>query len=439
MAHTLKTPRRVTTRSATKTMPAITFKALTPKLKMAKPKSNAVKSKTKAPSTPDAASKIPFLKEDYENIHFWLESKENFEAVSGTSGKTPIGKEMKLPRQGWTELAEIVSRKSKGRISIGPRAMKERFKRYKSKYYKTKTVSLGTGFGIVIEDRRRGIYSITDKLDNMCPFFNKMDKLFGGKSNVVPLGEICMNNMTYLHGVDGFDDTSIEGSDFDDEASGNESSKAAHGTQDGGTDTVKRLVPQVLLNDDHDLDEPDHQDQGDSDFEGCYEQAQPDQAEYTYNSNLGAEEREEASDHYDVEEAGKLSVERENVQQKLKDTRKAPPKLSTGPIQQSRNGFASAYAESAAAKLRMLKEQNDQKLALEKEARLIQIEVKNRKIELEEKKLATEKELLSMRLKSEAEAESRKNRSIIVQSALAQGLDANAIKDLLDLVDQCPW
>ncbi|KAF9017342.1 hypothetical protein BGZ52_005148 [Haplosporangium bisporale] len=397
MAHTSITPRRVTTRSASKTMPAITFKALTPKLKMAKPKSNVVKSKTKAPSTPDAASKIPFLKEDYENIHFWLESKENFEAVSGTSGKTPIGKEMKLPRQGWTELAEIESRKSKGRISIGPRAMKERFKRYKSKYYETKTVSLGTGFGIVMEDRRRGIYSIADKLDNMCPFFNRMDKLFGGKPNVVPLGEICMYNMTYLHGVDGFDDTSDEGSDFDDEASGNESSKAAH-------------------------DEPNHQDQGNSDFEGCYEQAQPDQTEYTYNSNLGAEEREEASDHYDVEEAGKLSVERENVQQK-----------------RSQSDELIVASKRSRVKDTLLKEQNDQKLALEKEARLIQIEVENRKIELEEKKLATEKELLSMRLKSEAEAESRKNRSIIVQSALAQGLDANAIKDLLDLVDQYPW
>ncbi|KAG0075023.1 hypothetical protein BGZ93_004340, partial [Podila epicladia] len=85
-----------------------------------------------------------------------------------------------------------------------------------------------------------------------------------------------------------------------------------------------------------------------------------------------------------------------------------------------------------------LKEQNDQKLALEKEARLIQIEVENRKVELEEKKLATEKELLSMRLKSEAEAESRKNRSILVQAALAKGFDTYAIKDLLDLVDQCP-
>ncbi|KAG0058217.1 hypothetical protein BGZ92_007227, partial [Podila epicladia] len=130
--------------------------------------------------------------------------------------------------------------------------MKERFKRYKAKYYKTKTVSLGTGFGIVTEDRRKGIYSIADKLDNMCPFFSKMDKLFGSKPNVVPLGEICMNNTTYFHGVDGFDDMSDEGSDFDDVASGNDSSDPFLCTQDGGIGIVKHHV-----NDDHNLDELD--------------------------------------------------------------------------------------------------------------------------------------------------------------------------------------
>lgn len=84
----------------------------------------------------------------------------------------------------------------------------------------------------------------------------------------------------------------------------------------------------------------------------------------------------------------------------------------------------------------MLKEQSDQKLAQDKEARELQIDIEGKKIELEEKKLAAEKELLSMRLASEANAESRKARYAIIQSALEKNLDPNAIKALLEMIDQ---
>ncbi|KAI9237430.1 MAG: hypothetical protein BYD32DRAFT_436607 [Podila humilis] len=374
MANTYKNVRRVTTRSAAKAMPKVVIsKVPTPKSKGDTPKSKtakanvatsesktvnskAVKAKAKVAAS-DVASKIPFLKEDYEHIHYWLESKENLAAVCGISGKTPIGKGMKSPRQGCTELAEIVSRKSKGRISIEPRVMKERFKRYKSKYYKTKTMSLGTGFGITKEDRLKGIYSIADKLDNVCPFFSKMDKLFGGKPNVVPLGEICMNNTTYFRGVDGFDDTSDEDSDSDNATSDNDS---------GGTHINKNHAFQAFVNGDHNQNELDRQDQGDSDFDGCWDHTQPDQVENNNNGDLGTEEVEEESELYEVDKAEQTSAEKENFQQKrgrsdelavsskrsrVKDTCKAPLKLTTGPVQQTRNGFASAYAESAAAKL----------------------------------------------------------------------------------------
>lgn len=98
--------------------------------------------------------------------------------------------------------------------------MKEWFKRYKAEYHRTKYLSTyGTGFGLTEEDNLKGIYSIMDKLDDMCPFFSKIDKLFGGKPNVKPLGEICMNKTTYFHGIDDFDYTGNEGDDSDGAAS----------------------------------------------------------------------------------------------------------------------------------------------------------------------------------------------------------------------------
>jgi hypothetical protein len=244
----------------------------------------------------------------------------------------------KASRQGWTELAELVSRKSKGRISIEQRAMKERFKRYKSKYYATKAKSLGTGFGITSDDRRKGIYSIADKLDNLCPFFSKMDKLFGKKPNVVPLGEICINNTTYIHGVDGFCDAS------DDEYQSSE--------EDGGSD----LGNDVVVGFD-----------GDNDFEGFDEHAQPDIVENNSNADLGPEEIEEESNIDEVDKTIDTPIGQQvkkkhdrssdditsiSKRTRVKDTRKAPPTLAPAPTSQTRNGFATAYAESAQAKLK---------------------------------------------------------------------------------------
>lgn len=77
----------------------------------------------------------------------------------------------------------------------------------------------------------------------------------------------------------------------------------------------------------------------------------------------------------------------------------------------------------------------EMKFSLERETRQSQTNVESKRIELEEKKLTAEKELLTMRLKSEAEVEFRKQRSIIVQGALTKGLGLEEIKDLLELVD----
>jgi len=75
-------------------------------------------------------------------------------------------------------------------------------------------------------------------------------------------------------------------------------------------------------------------------------------------------------------------------------------------------------------------------MAMEKEAQLQELIVENRKVNFEEKRLTSEKELLIIRLKSEAENEMRKQKATIIQSALAKGVPTSEIKILLELVDQ---
>ena len=43
-----------------------------------------------------------------------------------------------------------------------------------------------TGFGISEEDEVLNIRTIEEKLEHMCPYFSKMDVLFGDRQNVNP-------------------------------------------------------------------------------------------------------------------------------------------------------------------------------------------------------------------------------------------------------------
>ena len=43
-----------------------------------------------------------------------------------------------------------------------------------------------TGFGITEEGRRKGIYTMAEKLEKICPFYNRMDAVFGSRQNITP-------------------------------------------------------------------------------------------------------------------------------------------------------------------------------------------------------------------------------------------------------------
>ncbi|KAG0014465.1 hypothetical protein BGZ81_000433 [Podila clonocystis] len=412
------------------------FNVTSPKLVTSK----AIKSKASESGESDSDNSDPeskskgwssFIREDYERIHSWLDSKVNSEAVFGRSGKTPIGKKMKTPKEGWMELAKLLNRESRGRLSLDARSMKERFKRYKKKYRSVKLLPLSTGAGITVEDRKKGIYTITAKRESMCPFYSKMDERFGEKANVTPLGEICMNGTSYLRGVDDFDDAIEDGGDSDNSFDGQHWDGVTH--EDGTLNTHTGINGNDLLDTGPDF----------NDFNS-------DQVEFNdpVVQDFPEEEIEQLSDQH-VEKA---PVEREqqgkqkrqhpdetadsSKRSRAKDTRKAPPKLDTGSVLQSRNGLGSAMIESSTVKAGAMLEVNSQRMAMEKEARLQELIVENRKVDFEEKKLTSEKELLIIRLKSEAENEMRKQKAIIVQSALAKGVPTSEIKILLGLVDQ---
>ncbi|KAH7041649.1 hypothetical protein BKA57DRAFT_519862, partial [Linnemannia elongata] len=140
------------------------------------------------------SSKERFTKQDIESILTFLEHPPNFESVFGNGGQTTIGKPTKSSNQGYTILAKIVSRQSKGRFNLNAKAMRERFARHRKTFTTAKKKSQQAGFGVTDEDRQKGIYTIGHKLERMCTCYDRMDALFSSRPNVTPLAEFSSSD-----------------------------------------------------------------------------------------------------------------------------------------------------------------------------------------------------------------------------------------------------
>ncbi|ETN13038.1 hypothetical protein PPTG_09013 [Phytophthora nicotianae INRA-310] len=128
----------------------------------------------------DDASKSHLRTEDLYAIVTWLEHPPNFVKCFGTTGKPSVGKQS-TKTSGFKEMANTLFTSSKGKFNLKPHQMRNRFTTYKVRY---------------LQDAAKGIHTLKQKLDFMCPWYEKMNDLFGKKSNVTPL--------------DSFDSTEVE-------------------------------------------------------------------------------------------------------------------------------------------------------------------------------------------------------------------------------------
>ncbi|KAI8453513.1 hypothetical protein BY996DRAFT_6527756 [Phakopsora pachyrhizi] len=134
--------------------------------------------------------------EDYSIICMWLSKPSNFSACFG---RPPASKE-----NGYALMAAEVNQKSKSGLNISSKQMKERFKTYKAKYVKAKKMGDSTGFGVSEDDQSKGIITISQKLNNLCPCFEQMDVIFGSQPNIIPpsVADTCKNSIETVTMVD---------------------------------------------------------------------------------------------------------------------------------------------------------------------------------------------------------------------------------------------
>ncbi|KAI8447125.1 hypothetical protein BY996DRAFT_6515058 [Phakopsora pachyrhizi] len=102
--------------------------------------------------------------DDYAIICAWLSRPSNYSSCFGKPGSTTIGQPPASKENGFNLMA------------------------YQSSYGKAKKKSSSTGFGLKEEDQRKGIITISQKLNLMFPSYEQMDHIFGWLPKVNPLG-----------------------------------------------------------------------------------------------------------------------------------------------------------------------------------------------------------------------------------------------------------
>ncbi|MBW0497357.1 hypothetical protein O181_037072 [Austropuccinia psidii MF-1] len=127
------------------------------------------------------------IRTDYLTIINWLSVKSNFKSCFGTSGSTSIGRPSLSKKNGFQLMAIEVNKKSQNCLNLSSSSIQDQWRTYKKKYMAAKKFKTLTGAGITEEDESKGIKSMSEKLESMCPCYAEMDVLFGHKPNVIPI------------------------------------------------------------------------------------------------------------------------------------------------------------------------------------------------------------------------------------------------------------
>ncbi|MBW0535591.1 hypothetical protein O181_075306 [Austropuccinia psidii MF-1] len=141
---------------------------------------------------------------DYLTIMNWLSVKSNFESCFGTSGST-FGRPPSSKKYGFQLTAIEVNKKSQNRLNLSSRRIQDQWQTYKKKYMAEKKFENLTGAGIREEDESKGIKSMSENLEIICPCYAEIDVLFGHKPNFTPIASYDSQEKDSLNGDDDVD------------------------------------------------------------------------------------------------------------------------------------------------------------------------------------------------------------------------------------------
>lgn len=134
-------------------------------------------------------SKKHLTSDDYRILVGWVEIKENFEAINGTSGKMSVDgrqKPAKAVAFGKTAAHLQQNRVNRNLPHLTARTTQQRWSTYMTKFRAVlKQSQPETGEGLIEEDLAAGI-SLPAKWEQLCHHFSRMTALFRDRPNIKP-------------------------------------------------------------------------------------------------------------------------------------------------------------------------------------------------------------------------------------------------------------
>eukprot|EP00474_Spongospora_subterranea_P008038 CRZ08496.1 hypothetical protein [Spongospora subterranea] len=120
----------------------------------------------------------------------FIEIDTNVQLITGGAAKgKPMQAGQKLTKaDAYRALAEYMNKKLKDpkRIWTASEA-KSRWESYWNRYKAThKQIHSQTGFGLTQKDEDQGILTMAEKEERMCPYYCRLDALFGQRQNINP-------------------------------------------------------------------------------------------------------------------------------------------------------------------------------------------------------------------------------------------------------------
>ncbi|KAI9328143.1 hypothetical protein BDR26DRAFT_874399 [Obelidium mucronatum] len=161
--------------------PSFFLQATMPKSRALIPQAAAKTTATAAKVKPSAKHTTPAQR---NAIVAWLEIPANFKLITGSAAfnRTIVAGAKLKKSDAYRALADHVNVvTSAGWTS---EQGKTRYDAYLRTYKATKKAAEATGFGVTDEESKKGIKTVDEKLEIMCPNYQQLDRLFGGRQNV---------------------------------------------------------------------------------------------------------------------------------------------------------------------------------------------------------------------------------------------------------------
>ncbi|KAL3691342.1 hypothetical protein R1sor_004993 [Riccia sorocarpa] len=141
----------------------------------------------KASKAKRGKKRVKMIRQDYEAVVAYIEIPENFCQVTGGERKTKVGSKCMSKAKAFQIMASHLSNVN-GFPDVTGEEMKKRYERYVSMYKKARQFKESTGRGLSEKEVERGV-TIEEKLEKLCPHFNRMHAILGQRANIAPPAE----------------------------------------------------------------------------------------------------------------------------------------------------------------------------------------------------------------------------------------------------------